>query len=151
MAAIPLDLVAFRALFPAYSNPAKYPDALIESYYTQAGCYISNNDSPCSILRGDCLALALNLMTAHLLFLADVVASGKAPGSTPGLVVGATIDMITVTLQAPPAASQWQWWLNLSPYGQRLLALLQVKGSGGFYIGGRPERSAFRGVGGVFR
>lgn len=151
MAAIPLDLDAFRTMFPEFASQAKYPDALIQSYYAQAGCYITNNDLPFLCLNGDCLALALNLMTAHLVFLADVVASGKAPGAVPGMTVGATIEAISVTLQAPPQKTQWQWWLGLSSYGQRLLAILQVKGAGGFYIGGSPERSAFRGPYGVFR
>jgi hypothetical protein len=53
-------------------------------------------------------------------------------------------------MQAPPAANAWQYWLNTSPYGMQLLALLQAKGVGGLYVGGLPERDAFRKVYGVF-
>ena len=146
MAAIPLDPVLFRAMFPAYANDTKYPDAMLQLMYTQAGCYIANDNNPYLALRGDCLGLALMQMTAHLLYLNDLVSKGTVPG----MVIGASIDMISTTLQAPPQKSQWQWWLNLSPYGAALLALLGVKGIGGWYIGGRPERAAFRGAFGAF-
>jgi hypothetical protein len=146
MAAIPFDVSTFRAMFPAFADDDKYSDQMLGMYYTQAGCYISNNDSPYVYLNGDCLALALNLMTAHLAYLNTLVTNG----SVPGLVISAAIDMISTTLQAPPEKSQWQWWLNLSAYGQQLLGILQIKGVGGMYIGGRPERAAFRGAYGVF-
>ncbi len=146
MAAIPLNIATFRATFPAFADESKYPDQMLEMYYAQAGCYIANDNNPYLYLRGDCLALALQLMTAHLLYLAGLVAAGTVPG----LVIGATIDAISTTLQAPPEKSQWQWWLNLSAYGQQLLAILQIKGAGGYYIGGLPERAAFRGVFGRF-
>lgn len=146
MAAIPLNIATFRATFPAFADESKYPDQMLEMYYAQAGCYIANDNNPYLYLRGDCLALALQLMLAHLLYLAGLVAAGTVPG----LVIGATIDAISTTLQAPPEKSQWQWWLNLSAYGQQLLAILQIKGVGGMYIGGSPERAAFRGVYGRF-
>ncbi|OWK47571.1 hypothetical protein FRUB_01270 [Fimbriiglobus ruber] len=41
-------------------------------------------------------------------------------------MTGATIDKISVTLEPPPAPNAWQYWLQSSPYGQQLLALLQV-------------------------
>lgn len=146
MAAILFDPAAFRAMFPAFADTTKYPDGVLQMYWDQASCYIANNGSPCSYLTGDCLKLALNLMTAHLLYLVDLVAKGNVPG----MVISATIDSISTTLQAPPQKSQWQWWLNLSAYGQQLLAILQIKGVGGMYIGGSPERAAFRGAYGRF-
>jgi hypothetical protein len=44
-----------------------------------------------------------------------------------------------------PLKNQWGWWMQISGYGQQLWALLQVKSVGGFYIGGTPTMSAFRG------
>ena len=78
----------------------------------------------------DRLTLALNFMTAHLVYLNQIANSGQ----NTALMQGATIDKVSVQLTPPPEAGQWQWWLNQSPYGQSLLALLQVASVGGFYI-----------------
>jgi hypothetical protein len=85
-------------------------------------------------------------MTAHLAAISVLIAAGQIPG----LVQNATIDKITVGLTPPPIPNQFQWWLNITPYGQQLLAMLQVNSVGGFYIGGLPERSAIRKVYGIF-
>jgi hypothetical protein len=84
--------------------------------------------------------LALNLMTAHLVFLSDQVAAGE----TGGVVTGATIDKVSVTLEPPPSSNNWQYWLNQSPYGKQLLALLQVASVGGMYVSTAvPGRAGF--------
>jgi len=144
MTDITFDIAVFRASFPAYSNVAAYPDMTIQGYWDAAICYINPNNY--GYLNGASRARALNLMTAHLLYLADVIKGGQQVGFT----TQATIDKISVAMQAPPAANAWQYWLNTSPYGMQLLALLQAKGVGGLYVGGLPERDAFRKVYGVF-
>jgi hypothetical protein len=136
----------FRAQFPAFSCETGYPTALLQMYWDTATCFISASDCPCQALNGGCRELALNYMTAHLLALNNMVKEGQ----TPGMVSSSTIDKISVTLTTPPQPNQWQWWLNLTPYGMQLLALLQLKTVGGWYIGGRPETAGFRKVGGVF-
>lgn len=141
-AAITFDVTAFRAQCPAFADATLYPDAILSGYWDAAACHISTADY--GSLNGDCRARALNLMTAHLTTLAGIIASGKAPA----LLQGAGIDKVTVTLTPPPLRSQWQWWLSTTPYGAQLLAILQGKAVGGFYVGGAPERAAFRSVGG---
>lgn len=134
---------AFRALFPAYANTVQYPAAAVQVYWDTATAYVSNRTGGCYI-GGMTVAqqtLALNQMTAHLLYLSGLIASGN----TPGVMVGATIDKISVTLEPPPAPNQWQYWLNQTPYGQQLLALLQVASVGGFYASSAvPGRAGFR-------
>ncbi|EAO0065953.1 DUF4054 domain-containing protein [Salmonella enterica] len=150
MAAITFDAALFRKQIPAYADPEKYPDATIESWWEQAACYISTEDY--GWLNGNSRALAINLMTAHLMALSGIGSSGasKVTGAG-GIVTGATIDKVSVTLAAPPTATdEFNYWLSLTPFGVRLLALLQAKAVGGFYIGLLPERSAFRKVGGIF-
>ncbi|MNJ79317.1 hypothetical protein D3C77_772930 [compost metagenome] len=44
----------------------------------------------------------------------------------------------------------WSYWLGMTPYGMQLMALLKVCTGGGLYVGGLPERAAFRSVGGIF-
>ena len=83
---------------------------------------------------------ALSLMTAHLL---GISVSANA-GQNSGVVISATIDKVTVGLMAPPAGNNWQYWLNQTPYGQQLLALLSAASAGGFYVGGNPVVSNFR-------
>lgn len=146
MTVLTFNVTVFRARFPAFDCPTAYPNATLQAFWDTATCYISAEDSPCLALSGGCREQALNLMTAHLLALSAIASSGQ----TPGMMNSATIDKISVSLTTPPMRTQYQWWLNLTPYGQQLLALLQIKSSGGWYIGGSPERSAFRRVRGVF-
>ncbi|EAW8084744.1 DUF4054 domain-containing protein [Salmonella enterica subsp. enterica] len=150
MAAITFDAALFRKQIPVYADPEKYPDATIESWWEQAACYISTEDY--GWLNGNSRALAINLMTAHLMTLSTAASSGAGQtAGAGGIVTGATIDKVSVTLAAPPSATdEWEYWLSLTPFGQRLLALLRSKSVGGFYVGLYPELSAFRKAGGRF-
>ncbi len=144
MTIITFDVSLFRQQFPAFSNSATFPDAMLQMYWDMATCYISDCDY--GWLNDGCRLLAINLMTAHLTALSVIIAAGE----TPGIVNSATIDKITVSLTPPPIPNQWRWWLNTTPYGAQLLALLAANSAGGFYIGGLPELSAIRKVGGIF-
>lgn len=138
------DIPAFRISYPAFANVDTFPDATLQMYFDTATCYVANENYGC--LADDCRYRALTLMTAHLVALSVLIAAGQVPG----MVQNATIDKVTVGLTPPPLPNQFQWWLGLTPYGQQLLALLQVSSVGGFYVGGLPERSAIRKVYGVF-
>jgi Protein of unknown function (DUF4054) len=142
MGSINYNDTAFRALFPAFANPTTYPTSAIQIYWNTATAYVSNSTGGCFTggMTPAQQTLALNQMTAHLVYLNGLVASGN----TPGVVVGATIDKVSVTLEPPPVPNQWQFWLNQSPYGQQLLALLQVVSVGGFYASSAvPGRAGF--------
>lgn len=135
-----LDIAEFRAAFPAFADDTIYPDAMVSSTYESALCFIPECD-------GGCNQRMIYLMLAHLLTLQRAIAIDDYSG----LVNSTTIDKVSVTLSAPPfGTNSYKYWLNLTPYGQELLALLQVKGAGGLYIGGRGELSAFRKVKGRF-
>lgn len=144
MTTITFDVTLFRQLFPAFADPILFPDATLQQFWNSATCYISDQDY--GFLNGDCRLQALNLMTAHLTALSVIIAKGQVPY----IVQGATIDKVTLSLVPPPVKNEWRWWLFTTPYGQQLYSLLFVTGVGGFYIGGLPERSAFRCVGGIF-
>jgi hypothetical protein len=143
MATISFNSALFRAMFEPYKDTSKFPDAYLQLEWDLATSYITNNTATGCWL-GMNLAQqtnALNLMTAHLLAL-NIAANSGQPA---GVVTGATIDKVSVTLQPPPDPNQWQWWLNQTPYGQQLLALLQVASAGGFcYFAGAPVVGAFR-------
>lgn len=144
MATIVFDVAAFRIAFPAFANETTYPDATLQAYWDAACCYISPADY--GWLHGDCRARALNLMTAHLAALSTMIANGQAVGVGQSATVGA----VSVSMVPPPIKSGFQYWLCTTPYGIQLWALLSAKAAGGLYVGGLPEKSAFRKVGGVF-
>lgn len=149
MTVIVFDVAAFRASFPAFANETTYPDVMLEGYFVDATAFISDQVLPrcCGPSMSEALRTRmLYLMTAHLAALGTMIAAGQ----TPGQVNSSTVDKVSVSLTMPPNPNQWQWWLGLSPYGAQLLALMQAKAAGGFYVGGLPEKAAFRRVGGVF-
>lgn len=140
---IVLNSAEFRQIFPAFADPNTYPDTRLRASFTMATAFVSPDE------YGD-MALefrpqALNLMLAHLLALGDMAAAGQT-----GVVIASRVGDVQVQLQPPPERGQWRYWLNQTPYGSQLVALLEMQSAGGFYVGGLPERSAFRKVGGVF-
>lgn len=147
MSTITLDPAAFRALFPQFADAAKWPDAALSIQFDAATGYVSADtygDMPVAARTN-----ALYLMTAHLLALGVIIAQNNYSGQV-GVVQGAVVDHVQITLTPPPVKSQWQWWLNTTPYGAQLLGLLEAQAAGGFFVGGLPERAAFRKVAGIF-
>jgi hypothetical protein len=134
------DIAAFRVKFPAFADEVIYPDATIQSAADDALCFFTEHACACS-------DLLWQLITAHLLQLRTAAAAG---GGGTGMVTSASIDKVSVSITAPPAADGYTYWLTMSPYGLQAMALLSGCGAGGLYVGGRPERSAFRSVGGGF-
>ena len=128
----------FRQQIPAYSNAQMYPEAILQMWWNTAIFYISDVGNY-GMLQGDARQYAIDLMMAHLIYIAGLTAAGQVPY----LMNTATIDKVSVGLTAPPLKNQWQWWLSISPYGQMLLALLQVNSVGGNYIGGSPVLASF--------
>jgi hypothetical protein len=143
-ATLTFDVAAFRAQFPAFASATTYPTLTLQGYWDAAICYISNANT--GRLTDDSRSRAINMMTAHLTALADMIAAGK----TPGYAQSATVDKVSVTMTPPPVKNQLQWWLNLTPYGMQLYALLYMRSRGGFAVGGSAEGKAFRKAFGVF-
>ncbi len=149
MSTVTLDIPLFRATFPAFANATTYPDLLITAQWDLATTFISPESYGC--IPDTSRAYALMLMTAHLLTLGDIIASGGSNSGTPGVVTSSKVGDVQVSLASPPfGTSAWRYWLSLSPYGTMLLGLLDALSAGGFYVGGLPERAAFRRVGGGF-
>ena len=132
------DLSAFRTAYPVFDS---VPDATVQAAATSALCLIGQDGCDCDVQMWQ-------LMVAHLLYIQGQVATGNGGA---GAVTSATIDKVSVAFAAPPfGTSAYKFWLFKSPYGGQLLALLDRCSKGGVYVGGLPERSAFRSVGGVF-
>ena len=132
------DLSAFRTAYPVFDS---VPDATVQTAATSALCLIGQDGCDCDVQQWQ-------LMVAHLLYIQGQVATGNGNA---GAVTSATIDKVSVAFAAPPfGTSAYKFWLFKSPYGGQLLAMLDRCSRGGVYVGGLPERSAFRSVGGVF-
>lgn len=145
-----MNYTAFRALFPAFSDLTRYPDTSLDAWWDMAGDFIKEGWA----LSGDTFVRAQQMLTAHLAALATASATGStvsgAGGKGTGAVQSASEGGVSVTFVAPPVKSAWQHWLSQSPYGQQLWALLSMVGAGGLYVGGLPERQAFRKAGGTW-
>src|ERR1700688_4181413 len=138
------DYALFVLQFPDYNNPVRYPQALLQNYWDIVINYMSNVGNYGS-LQGAQRQYALNLLVAHLIYLSLIIGTGdpNTRSQVPGLMQTATIDKVSVGLTPPPLPNQFQWWLNQTPWGQQLLALLQLNSVGGFYIGGQGAVAAF--------
>jgi len=148
VAVITIDYSVFRAQFPQFENATAFPDVELQAKFDMATAYVQ--DRVGSQMPAAARRQALYLMTAHLLALAVLIATGNYTGQ-PGIVTASSVGDVSVSLMAPPVKTQWAWWLNLTPYGAQLLALLQLQSVGGMGpFGSLPETAAFRRVGGIF-
>jgi hypothetical protein len=142
--AVIFNPVTFREQFPAFQCTPPISDAVLQGYFDMATAYISNrNCGNYRYIGGMNIAQktqALYLMTAHL----GTIARSIQTNNVVGVLTQASIDKVAVSLEPPPSANQWQYWLNSTPYGQQLLALLQVLSVGGFYANPKPTLQAFR-------
>ena len=109
MAIYQFNVVTFRLLYPAFANANAFPTDALQQFWYNALSYIEPFDTP--NLWGYRRQQAINLMTAHLVALSVLIATGQ----TPGYVTAGTVDKISVTLDPPPKPDQWQWWLDLTP------------------------------------
>lgn len=138
MAARVFPLAVFRELYPQFSGVS---DEAILALSVQAECLVSSHGCGCE----DSMWM---LMVAHMLAMRDNASNGGSPAGT---LASASIDKVSVSFQAPPTGtSYFKFWLSGTPYGAELLAMLSRCSVGGLYVGGAPERAAFRIVGGRF-
>lgn len=141
-----MDIDAFRTMFPAYADYRTFGDEMIEMWLDVANVHLKKGWA----LSGKTYDHAVMLMLAHLLHNVAKTSSGNAESGPTGIVTSATEGSVSVSFATPTTKDAWEFWLASSPYGLQLWALLQQLGTGGLFIGGLPERSAVRKVGGVF-
>lgn len=141
-----MDIATFRKMFPAYSDSQTFSNEMIKMWLDVANVHLKKSWS----LSGKTYEHAIMLMLAHLLHSVAKTSSGNAESGPAGIVTSATEGSVSVSFATPTTKDAWEFWLASSPYGLQLWALLQQLGTGGLFIGGLPERSAVRKVGGVF-
>lgn len=139
-----LDIPAFRAQFPAFTDDIKYPDQLVQAWFDSSTSFMSNQES--GLITFATQQFALYLLTAHLL----VIASAAQKGTPVQLMGSAGEGTVNVGFVPPPIKNGFQWWLSATTYGQQLYALMQAMTAGGFYAGGRRVRDGIRKTSGSF-
>ena len=140
-----MNLNLFRKMFSEFELEGKYPNEVLEIWFGIASGHLPKSRS----FSEKSYNYALMLMVAHLISLNEKSASESSGGNS-GIVTSASEGSVSVSFSAPPTQNGWEFWLSSTPYGLQLWALLQQMSSGGRYIGGLPERSAERKVGGVY-
>lgn len=143
MTTIVFDAVLFRKQAPAFDDVVKYPDAIIQSWWDIATDYISTTDY--GYLSGNARVLAINLLAAHLMFIADNPSGGGS-----GILTSANEGSVSVGLHVYQTKSLFLQWLLSGPYGRQLAALLSAKAAGGIYAGGDSMQGMIRDKGGRF-
>lgn len=133
-----LDIPTFRALFTAYSDETNYPDEVLNQWYEIGKCYVKDNDC---VLPDECRGQALMAMLAHLLYIQDQVKAGNQAR----VINSATEGKVSVSLAEPPYSSNFSYWLNCSPYGPQVLAMLEVAFAGGGWVGDGLPRPTLSG------
>lgn len=142
-----IDVAEFREKFPAFANPVLYPTDSILLMADMVDCYIDVGNRWFRCVK--CQELMTELLTAHLLMINGTPAA-PASGAT-GIISNATVGSVSVAFtNAASSKGAFMAWLGKTPYGEQLAALLARLSIGLGYIGGAPERRAFRKVGGGF-
>lgn len=126
--------IEMRVTLPAFKDTKKYTDTMLCNVLELAQQYISPLNF-CN-LQGKSRKFAIYLMAGHVQILQDNILSGNASN---GFQTSASIDRVSVSVAPPPIKSQMDYWLSQTPYGQQLLALLEMHTAMGFYVGGSKE------------
>lgn len=137
------DWTVFRAMYPQFADVTKYPDALLDMYWDEVTCFVAIDGYN---LIGRCRLLLLYLFVAHMMTISAQASKGKQGG----FVTSSTIDKVSVSKTAPPSPDMFSWWLGQTPYGQQVVAMLEIYTVGGDYVGGSNEMGGFRRHDGVF-
>lgn len=137
---------AFRALLPYFANATTYPESQLQMFFNMATDFITT--IPSWAFTGTQQQDALYYLTAHLQQIFTLYSANN--GASPNIETEAQIDKVRVQVMPPIAKTAFQQWLNQTPFGQMLRALLSSAAAGGFYMAGRSELLPFRRAGGGF-
>ena len=140
---IEITVQEFQESYPEFVNPP-FTEAVIQRFITLAYCYMSNLNY--GFVKGDCREQALMLMVAHLLTIWNNIqnqgGSGGSVGSTTNLGIAqkAKVGEVELSLALPTMQNLYQSWLNATPYGQMLYAMLFAHTPPVLYFGGNRNR-----------
>lgn len=137
MAEVSLSIAEFRQRFPAFSDTTKYSDEFLTGCLDTAKLYISPNEN--CLVSDSQIKQLIYLMTAHLAEINYSLMNGTSSSIGGGQISSAHIGDVSVTKAIPNNKTDLDYWLNTTPYGMQLLALLSMLTGIGFYMGGQME------------
>ncbi len=115
------DKAAFRVSFPEFSDVAKYPDTMLDTWLVGAGLYVSQ------VKWTTYYTLGMSLVLAHFIALAYNNKIGE-PGTATGRVASEAAGSVNVTYDAlntvEDKAGQW----NQTTYGQQYVRMARMIG-----------------------
>ena len=125
----PAQIITFRSLYPQFSTVI---DATLQIYFEQANL----------ILKPKCKDLSEMITFAMM---AHLIESYSDPARN---ISSSTIDKVSVSFGTGTGnQSDWKLWLSGTPYGQQVLALINMCNAGtGKYIGHSLDRYSIRRV-----
>lgn len=137
MAEVSLSIAEFREQFVAFRNTTEYTDSYIQGQMNIAKLYISPEQN--CMVKDDTIKQLIYLMTAHLMAINNSLKSGSGSSVGGGQIASASVGGVSVSKAIPNNRTELDYWLNLTPYGMQLLALLSMLTGIGFYMGGQRE------------
>ena len=135
---VSVTVAELKAAFPEFSDSTKYPDAYVQRFITMATMYISTVSG---VIRDDVRVLAIEYMACHLMTLSAVDGAGNAQGdgNGGGILASAHIESVSVAFQGVIANNSFEQWIQSTPYGKMLWALLSANNPTGIYWVGSPR------------
>ncbi len=131
-----MDVPTFRAAFPEFTDPLRYPDSMVTFWLTLAA----------RMLRPDrwrsLLDFGIELFTAHQLCLAarqqQIAALGGIPGGVTGATSAKSVDRVSLSYDTANVQYQNAGFWNMTSYGVQFYQLLRMIGAGPLQIGIEP-------------
>ncbi|MBP5789225.1 MAG: DUF4054 domain-containing protein [Neisseriaceae bacterium] len=140
---VSVTVAELKLAFPEFSDSTKYPDAYVQRFITMATMYISTVSG---VIRDNVRVLAIEYMACHLMTLSAVDGAGNAQGdgNAGGILASAHIESVSVAFQGVIASDAFEQWIQSTPYGKMLWALLSVNNPTGIYWVGSPRAFGIR-------
>lgn len=112
MPAVTFDPAAFKARYPEFASVS---DSLLETYFLEAGLYLSNSDtSPVQNVQRR--GLLLNMLTAHVAYLGGVLSADGMPRPV-GRLSQAAEGSVSASFEGVPPTPGSGAWFQQTQYG----------------------------------
>lgn len=123
-----MDITAFRAEFPEFSDVVVYPDAQITFWATIAERQVVK------CVWDDMYEFGVKLYVAHEITLAaqnkKTAAVGGMPGTSGGVPNSKTVGGVSVSYDSTVTSEKDAGWWNLTNYGKQFYRLIKLFGAG---------------------
>ena len=127
-----MDIGAFRAAFPEFTDKTVYPDTQIMFWAGLAEQLVL----PC--VWGTCYMQGVQLYVAHEITLAaqnaKTAGNGGMPGTSGCIANTKTVGSVTVGYDSVVTSEKNAGWWNLTNYGKQFFRLVQIFGAGAYQL-----------------